>query len=1047
MKKKLPKEIGSGYGSQRQRRGEISRWLFLLSLCLLVSSLAFEAHAQGRTISGRVVSAQGEGLAGVTVLVKGTSNGVSTDASGNYSLSLGSGQENGTLVVSYIGFTSQEVPIAGQSTLNITLQPDEQTLNEVVVIGYQTVRKRDLTGAVSVVNPEESNRVVANSVAESIQGLTPGVTVRNSGAPGQAAVIEIRGAASFTDTNPLYVIDGMLSDANSTINTNDIESIQILKDASAAAIYGSRAANGVVIITTKQGQAGPARLNVTARFGVQQIAKRWDMMNSSEFAALQRQQFENSNRPVPPSIVNPVHDTDWQDEVMRIGNTQDYNATLSGGSESGTYLLSGSYFTNKGVLKGYDFNRGSFRVNTRGKKGRLTFGENLLLTNTNNDAPAEGNPFYDLPQMLPVLPIQGPEFVDPIYNPEGWAIGTNEARTYAWNALAVSNLWQRNSNFAKMVGNAFVDLKLADWVSYKFDAGLEVSFDHITTLRKIGRIQYQRPDVPSSIGENRSRFLNTKFDHTVNFNKDLGVHHIDGVVGFTTQHVTREETIASRDTLAFYDGQYFTTIGAATGTSSAGGGVPFEYRNYGYLGRVNYVYNDRYLFTFTGRVDQDSRFGEDYRTGFFPSFSAAWRISEEEFFQNDWVNDLKINASYGELGIVPFLTSWEFVGFANTAPRAIFGTGQTPVIGGYRARLTNPDIRWENRIVKNIGLDASFLNNRISLELNFYNSLSKDALLVDLPLAYYLGNLAGNPAVNAGSIRNTGFEIGATYRSTERDFKWDVSANATTINNEVESVGNRGEGRNYIQTGITRTQVGRSIGEWYVLRTDGIFQSQEEVNAHTNAAGVVIQPNSRPGDIRFKDINGDGQISDADRDFAGSPWPTLQTGAQFNASYKGLTFNAQLVGIFGNKLFNGVRQVLDSYQNTNFRSDVNPWRPDNTNTSDPRIGVSEGNPALTQNNVLGSDRWLSNGSYVRLRNIEVGYALPQTFSSRLNVQNARVFISGQNLLTITDYDGLDPDVVGNQDPNNSSLRIQERGFDAGNWPSNRIFSFGVQFGF
>ncbi|WP_225986754.1 TonB-dependent receptor [Rufibacter sp. LB8] len=1020
---------------------EHKKWLFLLVAFLLFGAVAQPAWAQTRTVTGTVVGAQGEALPGVTVMVKGTSNGSSTDVNGAYSLALTPAQETGTLVFSYVGYVSQEVPIGARSTINVTLATDDQTLNEVVVIGYQTVRKKDLTGAVSVINPAEANRITANSVAESIQGLTPGVTVRNGGAPGQGAVVEIRGAASFTDTNPLYVIDGMLSDANSTINTNDIETMQVLKDASAAAIYGSRAANGVIIITTKQGKNGPAKVSLSAKYGMQEIPKRWDMMNSTEFAALQRQQYQNSGRPIPVSISEPFNatvNTDWQDEMIRVGNTQDYNVTLSGGSENGTYLLSGSYFSNQGVLKGHSFDRGSFRVNTRGKRGRVSFGENLLLTNTNTKNPAEGNPFYDLPQLLPVQPIKGIEFVDPVYNPEGWSYGTDNARSFAWNSLAINDLWRRSSNFAKLVGNGFVDVKLTEWLSYKFDAGLEVSFDYVNTITEVGRFQYQRPDVPSSVRENRSRFLNTKFDHTLNFNKDFGGHHIDGVVGYTQQSIIREETIAGRDTLSIYNGQYFTTIGSAIGTSSTGGGIPANYRNIGYLGRLNYVYKDKYLFTFTGRVDQDSRFGRSYRTGFFPSYSAAWRVSEESFFANDWVSDLKINASYGELGIVP-LGSWDYIGFLNLAPRAIFGSSQTPFVGGYQARLVNPDLRWENRIVKNIGFDASLLNNQISIEFSAYNSLSKDALLTNLPLPGYLGNLNGNPPVNAGSIRNTGFEIGVTYRNNKNALKWDISANATTIKNKVESVGNQGEGRNYIQTGITRTQVGRSLGEWFLLKTDGLFQSQAEVDTYKNAAGTIIQPNAKPGDIRFIDVNGDGQITDDDRAFVGSPWPTLQTGAQFNAAYKGFTVNVQLIGVFGNQVFNGVRQVLDSYQNTNFRRDVNPWRPDNTNTTDPRIGINEGDPGLTQNAVFGSDRWLSSGSYVRLRNIELGYAIPTALTNRVGVQTARLFVSGQNLLTITDYDGLDPDVVGNG--------IQERGFDAGNWPSNRIFSFGMQLEF
>lgn len=993
------------------------------------------------TVTGRVTDENGEGLPGVTVALRGTSVGGTTNAEGNYTLAVPDGQENGVLAFSFVGYVTQEVQIGNRTTINVQLAPDNQVLDEVVVIGYQTVRKSDLTGAVSVINPEAANRVTSNSVAESIQGLAPGVTVRNGGAPGQMARIEIRGAASFTNTDPLYVIDGMIADANTTINQNDIESIQILKDASAAAIYGSRAANGVIIITTRQGKEGPAKVNFSAKYGIQQVPKRWDMMNSAEFAELQRIQYENSGLTPPTSVgsaYDPNVDTDWQDEVLRTGNMQDYNLSISGGSNTSNYLVSGSYFNNTGVLIGNSFERGSLRVNTRSQKGRVTFGENMVITNTIAKSPGEGNPFLDMPQMLPVIPVRGSRYITES-NPEGWGIGTVPdasfaATTYAWNPLAVNSLASSRNNYAKLVGNAYADVKILDWLNYKFNAGAEVSFDHNSNIRKIGIWQMSAAPRPSSINEARSRFLSLLFEHTVNFNKTLGAHNINGVLGYTQQHTSRETTAAGRTNLSVFNNEYFTTIGSATGDPSADGGRPVDYRIYGYLGRINYTYNDKYLLTLTGRVDQDSRFGENYRTGFFPSVAASWRISNEDFFDVAWVSDLKINASYGELGIVT-VGSWDYTSYINNSPIAVFGPDQNPYFGAYQAALANPDLRWEERVVKNIGLDASLLNNRVSLSLELYNSLSKDALL-RLPVAGYLGNLTGDPFVNAGSIRNTGIEVSATYRNSVNDFKWDVSANITTIKNKVESVGRRAGGIDYITAGDTRTQVGRSLGEWFVLKTDGLFQSYDEINNYRNADGVIIQPNAQPGDIRYIDLNGDGTINDADRTFAGSPWPTLQSGAQFNAAYKQLTLNVQLIGVFGNTIYNGVRRELDDYTGTNFRRDISPWSPTNTNTTDPRIGVLEGDPGIDLNNRSNTDRWLENGSYVRLRNVELGYNLPANLLGRAGITNSRLFVSGQNLFTITKYTGLDPDVVGSG--------ILERGLDNGNWPASRVISVGIQ---
>ncbi len=423
----------------------------------------------------------------------------------------------------------------------------------------------------------------------------------------------------------------------------------------------------------------------------------------------------------------------------------------------------------------------------------------------------------------------------------------------------------------------------------------------------------------------------------------------------------------------------------------------------------------------------------NYRSGFFPSVAIGWRLSEESFFNVSQVSDLKLRASWGQLGIVT-VDSWDYIGFLNSNPRAIFGPDQAAFVGATQARLANEDLLWETRTSLNVGFDLGLFENQLYLSAEYYNALSED-VLVNLPIAWYLGNLGGDPALNAASIRNQGVEVTATYRSEPGAFKWNVSANLTTIKNTVEDVGNQGEGIDYLQTGITRSQVGRSVGEWYLLQTAGLFRNQSEINEYTNDEGTLIQPFAQPGDIRFVDVNGDGQINQADRTFRGSPWPTLQTGAQFNASYNEFTLNFQLVGTFGHQVLNGVRQILDSYQNTNFRSDIDPWSEDNPDGDDPRLGVSINDPGLIDNARLESDRWLENASYLRLRNIELGYMLPQSFNERVNIQSARVFLSAQNLFTITSYSGLDPDVTGNG--------ILDRGFDNGNWPASRVFSLGL----
>lgn len=991
------------------------------------------------TVSGIVSDIDGVPLPGANVLISGTQRGTTTDFDGNFELN--DVPTDAVLVFSFVGYTTQSVPLNGLTTINVTLIVDN-LLDEIVVIGYQSIKRRDLTGATSIVDPANSNKNISNSLAESLQGLAAGVTVRNGGQPGQNAQIEIRGTSSFVNSNPLYVIDGMIADANQTINNNDIESIQILKDGSAAAIYGSRAANGVIIITTKSGKIGPLKVSVSLNTGVQNIPETWNLMNSNQYAEMQRTSFTNSGLPIPPSVgsnFDPNIDTDWQDELIRTGNTIDLNVSASGGSDNAKYFISGSHFENKGVLIGRSFQRSSLRINTEFKRGKVTIGENILISNSNTRQPLgsfdTGNPFFDMAVMLPVIPVQGDNFVNDL-NPGGWGIGNVDAVTFAKNQVAVVDILREKINYAKIVGNAFVKVDILEGLSYKFNVGAETSFDFSKGIRRNGITQFNAAQRPSFIADNRSRYASFLMEHTLNFNKSFGNHNINGVVGISDQQTKRDFSLAIRSEITELGDQIFTEINSTTGISSSEGAITDDYRTFGYLGRINYDYDNTYYLTLTGRVDKDSRFSKDNRTGFFPSIAGSWRISKESFFNVPWMNDLKINASYGELGIVT-LGSFDWQGTINNNTRAILG--DVPRVGSYQASLVNPDLRWENRQTQNFGLEASLFDSSVKVGLAYYNSLSKDALITNLPIANYLGNLGGSPPVNAGSIRNKGFEFEASYKNTTNELKWNLGFNLTTIKNRVENVGNQGEGIDYIQTDLTRSKVGQPLGQWYLLKTDGIFQSQAEIDAHS-LNGNPIQPFAQPGDIRFIDVNGDGSITEEDRDFSGSsPWPTLQTGLQFGANYKNFDLSMQFVGIFGNEIFNSVRAVLDSYQNTNFRSDINPWTPSNTNTSDPRIGVATNDQGLVDNARFSSDRWLENGSYVRLRNIQLGYNFDESVLEKLKISGLRIYASGQNVFTITDYSGLDPDVQGNG--------IMERGVDSGNWPSSRIFSLGINLEF
>jgi TonB-dependent starch-binding outer membrane protein SusC len=1020
----------------------LNNFILTILFTIACSLITTFATAQTQTVTGKITSADGRPLSGASVEVKGTTTGTTTDANGNFRINAARGA---TLAVGYVGFANQEFTVGDNTTINITMQGANASLNEVVVIGYQAVRKKDLTGAAGVVDMTNANRLTTASVGEAIQGLVPGVTVRNTGAPGRNAAIEIRGVGSFGSVSPLYVIDGMLSDANTTINTDDIASIQVLKDASAAAIYGSRAGNGVIIITTKKGREGPVRISASAKYGTQQIPKKWDVMSASQFAKTSQTLYQNSNLALPADIAaqlsNPTVNTDWQDQVFQTGNAQDYNLTVSGGSSTGNFLISGSYYKNHGVLIANDFERASIRINTEARKGRLTIGENMVLSSSYGTNPGGGiNAFYEAATMLPIIAPQGNQYKSIQYNPAGWGMGTPADPTYASNYVAVAALDKQSYNFAKVVGNVYADVKLTNWLNYRFNTGVEASFDYFREIRDTGIWRYTNQPPQTSINESRQKFTNFLLEHTLNFNKTFTRHSINGVIGFSRTQQRRDITSGGRLLLQNFGGQEFTTISSATGTPSSSGSTPLFWRSHGYLGRVNYAYNDRYLLTLTGRIDQDSRFGPNFRTGYFPSIAAAWRLSKESFFDVSGINDLKIRASYGKLGFSDILGSWDYIGTLNNAPRAIYGVGQTPQLGQYTAQLVNPDLHWETRIQKNLGFDATLLDSRLSVTFDVYNSTSKD-VLVNLPQAFYLGS-SGAPSINAASIKNTGVELGATYHSNKNSlFRWDVSGNFTTIKNKVVSVGNRGVDAagnrvDYIEgTNFIRAQVGHAVGEWFVIKTAGIFKSQQEIDAYVNKNGQKIQPNAKPGDIKYIDLNGDANINNADRQYAGSPWPKLQAGAQFNGYYKNFGINLQLVGVFGTKIYNGVRQALDAYQLTNFRSDIDPWSTSNPNGKDPRLGIATNDPGIALNNMAQTDRWLESGAYVRVRNLEINYTLPKSLLGSINITSSRVYVSAQNLLTITKYKGLDPDVQGTS--------IINRGFDAGNWPASRVISVGI----
>ncbi|MBS1664150.1 MAG: TonB-dependent receptor [Bacteroidetes bacterium] len=992
--------------------------LFLF-IVLLFSSLL--AHAQ-QPVKGTLRSPNGEPLVGATVTVKGTNKSVTTNEKGEFTIDA---PEGSTLVFSYIGFLDKEAK-AKSTPINEILSPNDGTLNDAVVIGYQTVRKKDLTGAVSIVDINASKKLTATTVGESLQGLAAGVTVRNTGQPGGEAAVEIRGIGSLLSNNPFYVIDGLpATNANRDFNANDIESVQILKDASAAAIYGARAANGVIIITTKRGKDGPLKVGFSAKYGIQQVPKKWNLMDATQFAATNKLAYQNGGVTPMASVstaFNPAINTDWQDAITRTGAIQDYDLSFSGGSKTSSYFISGNYFKSLGTVINNDYDRVSLRVNSEGRKGIFKIGENLGIYSSHED-PVEGTPFIDMVRMLPVIPIKDPA------NPGGYGYGSDKAVTFGTNPVAINNLRQTDYSNVRLRGNTYAEIEPFKWIKYRFNLGLETSFDHSKVFRKDGNWTYNQATEQPFLNESRAQSLHLLTEHTLNLNYAVKKHRIDGVAGFSYEKDRYEQMGATKTGYTLQaDGSYFQVLDQGANNSFIGG-YTNKWSAYSAFGRVNYNYDDRYLLSGTFRRDADSRFGPNNKVAYFPSYSAAWRISNESFFHLGWVNDLKIRGSYGTLGNIT-IGPWQYLGIINPNPRYVFGDNN-PVQGSTQTNLSNPDLKWESKKVTNIGIDFTLLDNRISGNIDYYKSKSKDVLTYDVPFPWYLGG-SGNPPVNAASLQNTGVELSINYKNNQHKFKYDIGLNVTTIKNKILALGNLGVGRTYVQTGLTRTEVGRSLGEFYGYKTAGIFQSASEVASSD-------QPYAQPGDIRFVSNKKDGDLTADDRQYLGSPWPKLETGLNFNASYKGFDASIQLYGLFGRKIYNTIYSIIDRVvDNSNYRTNINPWTPSNTNTNFPRLVYGSAR-SVSENSRGDDDRWLENGSFVKVRNVQVAYNVPAGMLKRIGFANARIYISGQNLLTFTGSNVIDPDIVGNN--------FFERGVVGGGYPSSRIFTAGIQCGF
>ena len=1004
------------------------------------------AHRSPQTvlsIAGLVTDESGSPLPGATVKIKGTTHGAVTDAEGRYTIRVPNEEmpAAAVLVVSYTGYVTLEEPLNGRSEVNFTLAPDLQKLGELVVIGYGTQSKKDLTGSIGTVDVKSMEKIPTNDVTKAIQGQVAGVSVHSGGEPGAVPQIKIRGVSSFNNNNPLFIIDGVQSPVND-LPTSDIESVQILKDASAAAIYGSRAANGVVIITTKRGKEGKLRLDYDFYRGWQNIANRYEVANREEYQMLVNeaslnaepaQPIKPANDPASPLFVDDV-DTDWQEEAFKTGDIQSHTLGISGGTERAMYNVSLNYYDHTGTVagKGPAYTRYAFRVNTDFKQGRFKFGESIGYSKVDQQFMTfvhTGTNLGYIVNAIPTLPVYDAGTID------GYSSASQTIHgSYTANAIGFNSLLDSKTDRYRFIGNAYGEYEIFDQLKYRLSLGYERTDWRDFSFAPEHDLGWFYVNNIAKMNDWRGYGYTGTVENTLSYDKALGNHNIALLAG---QAVLQSAISRISGHAEGFTKPYFPVLSnGSSGVSVTG----YEEMNrlLSYFGRLIYSFDNRYLLTATIRRDASSRFSEQHRWGTFPSIALGWKIHNEGFMQNqNLFSQLKFRASYGLLGNQE-IPPYQYEALINPYSHAVFSNQLA--VGATQVEFATPDIKWESKESQNIGFDFGFLEDKLTFSAEYYRNTSKDMLLrVRIPESTGVYPWK-SPYVNGASVRNSGFEFTLGYNDTKGDFTYGISGNLSTLKNEVLSLG-YGNQAIIGYGGITRTEVGGEVGALYGWVIDGIFQTQAEIDALNTASpiGRYQEVLTRAGDFKFKDINGrddsgqltglpDGKIDDDDRTFLGSAVPDLYYGFNVNLAYQGFDFSLLATGAAGNLVFNGIRASLEGgggWDNYG-KALLDRWTPTNTNTDVPRVVMFDPNK-----NGRASRRWLEDGSYLRLTNIQLGYSLPQQVYSRAKMSKLRVYVAAQNLVTFTEYTGFDPD-FGNDG-------LFDRAIDQGSYP-NRAFT-------
>lgn len=1016
-----------------------------LSLLSLLFCLGF-VQAQAQTVSGKVTDeATGEGIPGVNILIKNTTSGTISDIDGNYSLEASA---DAVLVFSFVGYQTSEINVGGRQAINLLLAADLTQLEQVVVVGYGTQRKVDLTGAVGSITAEQITARPIISPDQALAGQIAGVSIINrAGDPAAPINVRIRGVGTIGNNQPLWVIDGVpiVQTTNITVNTssttdsnplaginpNDIESIDVLKDASAAAIYGSRAANGVIIVTTKRGKQGKARVSYDGYVGVAKVDQRLSVLNKDQYIAIQGQLGRDLTQ------FQSLPEVDWQDQVFRSAAVQSHNISVSGGNENANFFMSAGYQSNEGIERGQDFQRYSVKVNSDIKAGsRFKFGESILISYTDRLTQSEGvgdccAAAFNAAKNAPYFQVFDPNgplgynLENPSTRGDGFGQNIRMRTDPRIHLTTIEN--------TKILGNIYGEFEIIEGLKFRMSAGIDynVGDANITQFETT----FDGTSVRQSLGINsRPTELTTNWTNTLTYTRSFGDHNLTALIGY-------EETNYEFDKLRLQGRNLFNINFPSTGTGVAVANEADLWALKGILGRVNWSYQGKYLATVNIRRDATSRFAENNRDDIFPSISAGWRISEEGFFPESGIfDDVKIRAGWGQAGNQFTGVNFAFLSALQSTIFYIVGDGQVVSRGPAPINFANEALKWETSTQWDIGFDASLFTGKLDVTFDYYNKESSD-VLIGLPLPYVSGYFLPADA-NVGTIKNTGIELSAGYRNSAGDFTYGISANFTTVNNEVLDLGEV----NGIVSGISggqthRTIVGESVGHFYGYKTDGLYQTQEEVNvAIPDAFSSALEP----GDIRFVDINGDGVVNANDRTILGSPIPGFFYGFQFDVGYKGFDLALFFQGMGDRQVYNQGRRGLEALSgNANFSSSVlNRWTGAGTSNSMPRLTESDPN-----GNQRYSDRWIEEGSFMRIKNLQFGYSLPASILDRMDfISRVRAYIGIQNLATFTNYSGFDPEVGRAQSFQKGEFPLAT-GQDGGASPQPTVWQFGWQITF